>query len=82
MTDDEWEEFNNSLTERLNSDYPDLYKSLFLTEKDGGVAVTDDIGQSRASHQSTSSLTAFCCLTAMQRTDFLSETHIFGTEAK
>jgi hypothetical protein len=32
MTDDEWEEFYNSLTERLNSDYPDLYKRLFSPE--------------------------------------------------
>ena len=29
MTDDEWEEFFNSLSERLKGDYPDLYKSLF-----------------------------------------------------
>jgi hypothetical protein len=29
MTEDEWEEFYNALSERLNRDYPDLYKSLF-----------------------------------------------------
>ena len=33
MTDDEWEEFYNSLTERLKSDYPDFYKRLFSPEK-------------------------------------------------
>jgi hypothetical protein len=29
MTEDEWEEFYYALSEQLNRDYPDLYKSLF-----------------------------------------------------
>jgi len=33
MTDDEWEEFYNSLSERLKGDYPDFYKRLFSREK-------------------------------------------------
>jgi hypothetical protein len=33
MTDDEWQEFYNSLSERLKGDHPDLYKRLFSPEK-------------------------------------------------
>jgi hypothetical protein len=33
MTDDEWEEFYNSLSERLKGDHPDLYTRLFSPEK-------------------------------------------------
>jgi hypothetical protein len=33
LTDDEWEEFYNSLGEQLKSDYPDLHKQLFPPEK-------------------------------------------------
>ena len=33
MTEDEWEEFYNSLSERLRDDYPDFYKRLFSPEK-------------------------------------------------
>ena len=33
MTDDGCEQFCGSLTERLNSDYPDLYMRLFSPEK-------------------------------------------------
>jgi hypothetical protein len=33
MTDDEWEEFYNSLSEQLKADHPDLYKRLFSPEK-------------------------------------------------
>ena len=29
MTEDEWEEFYNALSERLRHDYPDLYESVF-----------------------------------------------------
>jgi hypothetical protein len=29
MNEDEWEEFYNAISERLNRDYPDLYQSLF-----------------------------------------------------
>jgi len=32
MTEDEWEEFYNALSERLNRDYPDLYKRIFFTQ--------------------------------------------------
>jgi len=35
MTEDEWEEFYNSLSERLNRDYPELYKSLFSPNESG-----------------------------------------------
>jgi hypothetical protein len=35
MTEDEWEEFYNALSERLNRDYPDLYKSLFSPNESG-----------------------------------------------
>jgi hypothetical protein len=33
MTDDEWEEFYDTLSERLKGDHPDLYKRLFSSEK-------------------------------------------------
>ena len=33
LTDDEWKDFYNSLTERLKGDYPDFYKRLFSSEK-------------------------------------------------
>jgi len=29
MTEDEWEEFYNALSERLKRDYPDLYEHIF-----------------------------------------------------
>ena len=32
MTEDEWEEFYNALSERLKRDYPDLYERLFPNE--------------------------------------------------
>jgi hypothetical protein len=35
MTEDEWEEFYYALSERLNRDYPDLYKSLFSPNENG-----------------------------------------------
>jgi hypothetical protein len=35
MTEDEWDEFYNALSERLNGDYPHLYKSLFSPNKNG-----------------------------------------------
>ena len=35
MTEDEWEEFYNALSERLNRDYPDLYKRLFSPNESG-----------------------------------------------
>ena len=35
MTEDEWEEFYNALSERLNHDYPDLYKRLFSPNESG-----------------------------------------------
>jgi hypothetical protein len=35
MTEDEWEEFYNALSERLKGDYPDLYKSLFSPNEKG-----------------------------------------------
>jgi hypothetical protein len=33
MTEDEWEEFYYSLSERLNPEYPHLYESLFSQNK-------------------------------------------------
>jgi hypothetical protein len=36
MTDDEWEEFYKSLSERLTVDHPDLYKRLFSPENSTG----------------------------------------------
>jgi CRISPR/Cas system endoribonuclease Cas6 (RAMP superfamily) len=37
MTEDEWEEFYNALSERLKRDYPDLYGLIFSTnENDKG----------------------------------------------
>ena len=35
MNEDEWEEFYNAISERLNRDYPDLYKSLFSPNESG-----------------------------------------------
>jgi hypothetical protein len=35
MTEEEWEEFYFALSERLNRDYPDLYKSLFSPNENG-----------------------------------------------
>jgi hypothetical protein len=35
MTEDEWEEFYNALSERLRGDYPELYESLFSPNKTG-----------------------------------------------
>src|SRR4051812_43993281 len=34
MTEDEWEEFYNTLSEQLNRCYPDLYESLFSPHGD------------------------------------------------
>src|ERR1039458_1232527 len=35
MTEDEWEEFYYDLSERLNGDYPGLYKILFSRKRNG-----------------------------------------------
>ena len=35
MTEDEWEEFYNALSEYLRRDYPDLYERLFSLNKSG-----------------------------------------------
>ena len=35
MTEDEWEEFYDALSERLRGDYPELYESLFSPNKTG-----------------------------------------------
>ena len=35
MTEDEWEEFYNALSEQLKRDYPDLYERLFSPNEPG-----------------------------------------------
>jgi hypothetical protein len=35
MTEDEWEKFYYDLSERLNGDYPGLYKILFSRKRNG-----------------------------------------------
>ena len=35
MTEDEWEQFYNALSERLNRDYPDLYERIFSPNENG-----------------------------------------------
>lgn len=35
MTEDEWEKFYFDLSERLNRDYPGLYKMLFSRKRNG-----------------------------------------------
>jgi hypothetical protein len=35
MTEDEWEKFYYDLSERLNRDYPGLYKILFSRKRNG-----------------------------------------------
>jgi len=35
MTEDEWEKFYYDLSERLNGDYPGLYKILFSPKRNG-----------------------------------------------
>src|SRR5450756_933763 len=35
MTEDEWEEFYNALSERLRGDYPELYERIFSPNKTG-----------------------------------------------
>ena len=35
MTEDEWEEFYNALSERLKRDYPDLYERIFSPNETG-----------------------------------------------
>ena len=35
MTEDEWEEFYNALSEQLKRDYPDLYERIFSPNETG-----------------------------------------------